>query len=166
MKKIALAVLSLGLLVSGCSAGADKDEKVVEKSGKAKEQAIVPNYSISDEYYKTTIPFEGGNARGLVVQGVSNRLDIDEFETGLMRIAKESFSTKDNVLKGGKSLNTQYIQMLVKRKRTDAEQKELEGTLKKDAVKFPNIGLNPALGTGSESLEVKNKKIQYIFQIF
>lgn len=36
MKKIALAVLSLGLLVSGCSAGADKDEKVVEKWGKQK----------------------------------------------------------------------------------------------------------------------------------
>ncbi|TXR98147.1 CamS family sex pheromone protein [Bacillus sp. SH7-1] len=158
MKKIALAVLSLGLLVSGCSAGADKDDKVVEKSGKTKEQAIVPKYSISDEYYKTTIPFEAGDARGLVVQGLNNRLDIDEFETGLMRIAKESFSTKDNVLKGGKSLNTQDIQMLVKRKRTDAEQKELEDKLKKDAVNFPNIGLNPALGAGSESLEVKNNK--------
>ncbi|HHP1038829.1 TPA: CamS family sex pheromone protein [Bacillus thuringiensis] len=158
MKKIALAVLSLGLLVSGCSAGADKDEKVAEKSGKAKEQLVVPKYAISDEYYKTTIPFDGGNARGLVVQGLNSRLDIDEFETGLMRIAKESFSTKDNFLKGGKALDTQTIQMLVKRKRTDAEQKELEDKLKKDAVKFPNIGLNPALGTGSESLEVKNKK--------
>ncbi|MDD8002714.1 CamS family sex pheromone protein [Bacillus cereus] len=158
MKKIALAVLSLGLLVSGCSAGADKDEKVVEKSGKAKEQVIVPNYSISDEYYKTTIPFEGGNARGLVVQGVSNRLDIDEFETGLMRIAKESFSTKEHFFKGGDVLDAQTIQMLVKRKRTDAEQKELEDKLKKDAVKFPNIGLNPALGEGSGSLEEKNKK--------
>lgn len=158
MKKIALAVLSLGLLVSGCSAGADKDEKVAEKSGKAKEQSVVPKYAISDEYYKTTIPFDGGNARGLVVQGLNSRLDIDEFETGLMRIAKESFSTKDNFLKGGKALDTQTIQMLVKRKRTDAEQKELEDKLKKDAVKFPNIGLNPALGTGSESLEVKNKK--------
>ncbi|MHA4217895.1 CamS family sex pheromone protein [Bacillus cereus] len=158
MKKIALAVLSLGLLVSGCSAGADKDEKVAEKSGKAKEQSVVPKYAISDEYYKTTIPFDGGKARGLVVQGLNSRLDIDEFETGLMRIAKESFSTKDNFLKGGKALDTQTIQMLVKRKRTDAEQKELENKLKKDAVKFPNIGLNPALGTGSESLEVKNKK--------
>ncbi|HDR7432892.1 TPA: CamS family sex pheromone protein [Bacillus anthracis] len=158
MKKIALAVLSLGLLVSGCSAGADKDEKVVEKSGKAKEQSVVPKYAISDEYYKTTVPFEGGEARGLVVQGLNSRLDIDEFETGLMRIAKESFSTKDNVLKGGKFLSTQYIQMLVKRKRTDAEQKELEDKLKKDAVNFPNIGLNPALGAGSESLEVKNNK--------
>ena len=158
MKKIALAVLSLGLLVSGCSAGADKDEKVVEKSGKAKEQSVVPKYAISDEYYKTTVPFDGGEARGLVVQGLNSRLDIDEFETGLMRIAKESFSTKDNVLKGGKFLNTQYIQMLVKRKRTDAEQKELEDKLKKDAVNFPNIGLNPALGAGSESLEVKNNK--------
>lgn len=158
MKKIALAILSLGLIVSGCSAGADKDEKVAEKSGKAKEQSVVPKYAISDEYYKTTIPFDGGNARGLVVQGLNSRLDIDEFETGLMRIAKESFNTKDNFLKGGSALDTQVIQMLVKRKRTDAEQKELEDKLKKDAVKFPNIGLNPALGTGSESLEVKNKK--------
>lgn len=158
MKKIALAVLSLGLLVSGCSAGGDKDEKVAEKSGKAKEQAVVPKYAISDEYYKTTVPFDAGSARGLVVQGLNNRLDIDEFETGLMRIAKESFNTKDYFFKGGSTLDDQTVKMLVKRKRTDAEQKELESKLKKDAVKFPNIGLNPALGEGSESLEVKNKK--------
>ncbi|PFJ16429.1 hypothetical protein COD67_13710 [Bacillus cereus] len=158
MKKIALAVLSLGLLVSGCSMGANKDEKVVEKSGKAKEQAVVPKYSISDEYYKTTIPFSGGAARGLVVKDLNNRLDIDEFETGLMRIAKESFSTKDYFFQGGKVLDAQTIQMLVNRKKTDVEQKELEDKLKKNAVKFPNIGLNPALGEGSESLEVKNKK--------
>lgn len=158
MKKIALAVLSLSLLVSGCSIGSNKDEKAVEKSGKAKEQAVIPKYSISDEYYKTTVQFDPGKARGLVVQGLNSRLDVDEFETGLMRIAKESFSTKDYFFKGGKFLEAQDIQMLVKRKRTDAEQKELEDKLKKDAVKFPNIGLNPALSEGSESLEVKNKK--------
>ncbi|MGI2733180.1 CamS family sex pheromone protein [Bacillus cytotoxicus] len=158
MKKIALAVLSLGLLVSGCSTGLKKEEKIVEKSGGAKEQAIVPKYSISDDYYKTTVPFDPGEARGLVVQGLNSRLDIDEFETGLMRIAKESFSTKDYLFGGGKILTGQKIQMLVKRKRTDAEQKELEEKLKKDAVKFPNIGLNPPLPEGSESLEVKHKK--------
>ncbi|GLV65672.1 hypothetical protein Bmyc01_43410 [Bacillus mycoides] len=158
MKKIALAVLSLSLLVSGCSMGSNKDEKTVEKSGKAKEQAVISKYSISDEYYKTTFPFDPGSARGLVGQSLNNRLDIDEFETGLMRIAKESFSTKDYFFKGGDVLDTQTIQMLVKRKRTDAQQKELEDKLKKDAVKFPNIGLNPALGEGSESLEVKNTK--------
>ncbi len=43
MKKIALAVLSLGLLVSGCSAGADKDEKVAEKSGKQKNNQLFQN---------------------------------------------------------------------------------------------------------------------------
>ncbi len=131
MKKIALAVLSLGLLVSGCSTGLKKEEKIVEKSGGAKEQAIVPKYSISDDYYKTTVPFDPGEARGLVVQGLNSRLDIDEFETGLMRIAKESFSTKDYLFGGGKILTGQKIQMLVKRKRTDAEQKELEEKLKK-----------------------------------
>ncbi|WP_377867078.1 CamS family sex pheromone protein [Bacillus sp. R86525] len=158
MKKIALAVLSLSLLVSGCSMGSNKDEKTVEKSGKAKEQAVISKYSISDEYYKTTFPFDPGHARGLVGQSLNNRLDIDEFETGLMRIAKESFSTKDYFFKGGDVLDTQTIQMLVKRKRTDAEQKELEDKLKKDAVKFPNIGLNPTLGEGSELLEAKNTK--------
>ncbi|WP_459502070.1 CamS family sex pheromone protein [Bacillus sp. C1] len=158
MKKIALAVLSLGLLVSGCSTGIKKEEKVVEKSGNSKEQAIVPKYSISEDYYKTTVPFDPGSARGLVVQGLNSRLDIDEFETGLMRIAKESFSTKDYLFKGGKYLDKETVQMLVKRKRTDAEQKELEEGLKKDAVKVPNIGLNPMLQEGSESLEVRNKK--------
>ncbi|PEE38539.1 CamS family sex pheromone protein [Bacillus pseudomycoides] len=158
MKKIALAVLSLGLLLSGCSTGIKKEEKVVEKSGTSKEQAIVPKYSISDEYYKTVAPFDPASARGLVVQGLNSRLDIDEFETGLMRIAKESFSTKDYLFQGGKYLDKETVQMLVKRKRTDAEQKELEEKLKKDAVKFPNIGLNPALEAGSESLEVRNKK--------
>ncbi|KEK24448.1 CamS family sex pheromone protein [Bacillus gaemokensis] len=159
MKKIALAVLSLGLLVSGCSTGIKKEEKIVEKSGKSKEQAIVPKYSISDDYYKTTVPFDPGSARGLVVQGLNSRLDIDEFETGLMRIAKESFSTKDYLFKGGSKLDKDTVQMLVKRKRTEAEQKELEEKLgKKDAGKYPNIGLNPTLEGGSESLEVRNKK--------
>ena len=159
MKKIALAVLSLGLLVSGCSAGIKKDEKVVEQSSNSKEKAIVPKYSISDDYYKTTVPFDKGLARGLVVQGLNSRLDIDEFETGLMRIAKESFSTKDYLFSGGKILDAQTVQMLVKRKRTDAEQKELEEKLgKKEADKLPNIGLNPELDAGPESLEVRNKK--------
>ena len=87
--------------------GSNKDEKAVEKSGKAKEQAVIPKYSISDEYYKTTVKFDPGRARGLVVQGLNNRLDIDEFETGLMRIAKESFSTKDYFFKGGNVLDAQ-----------------------------------------------------------
>ncbi|MBO1627777.1 CamS family sex pheromone protein [Bacillus cereus] len=159
MKKIALAVLSLSLLLSGCSTGIKKEEKVVDKSGKSKEQAIVPKYSISEDYYKTTVPFDPGSARGLVVQGLNSRLDIDEFETGLMRIAKESFSTKDYLFQGGKFLEKEMVQMLVKRKRTDAEQKELEEKLgKKEADKLPNIGLNPALDPGSESLEVRNRK--------
>ncbi|MDM5186806.1 CamS family sex pheromone protein [Bacillus sp. DX4.1] len=161
MKKIALAVLSLGLLVSGCSTGIKKEEKVVEKSGNSKEQAIVPKYAISDEYYKTTVPFEKGSARGLVVQQLNSRLDIDEFETGLMRIAKETFSTKDYLFQGGQFLDKETVQMLVKRKRTDQEQAELDESLKKQtgAQKVPNIGLNPMLEPGPpETLEARNKK--------
>lgn len=162
MKKVILAALSLGLLLSGCSIGPKKEEKIVEK-GNSKEKSIISKYSISDEYYKTAVPFVKGSARGLVVQGLNSRLDVDEFETGLMRIAKESYSTKDYIFQGGKYLDKETIQALIGRKRTPEQQSNYEKTMKK---KLPN-GLNPALPPGeSESLQARNEKSPiYLAQI-
>ncbi|MEI4831837.1 CamS family sex pheromone protein [Bacillus sp. FJAT-53711] len=155
MKKVILTVLSLGLLLSGCSTSLKKEDKVVDKTGNSKSQKIIPKYSISDDYYKTAVPFETGSARGLVVQGLNTRLDVDEFETGLMRIAKESFNTKDYIFQGGKYLDKDTVQALVGRKRTPEQQANLEKIAKK---KLPD-GLNPALPEGeSETLTARNEK--------
>ncbi|MFD0767781.1 CamS family sex pheromone protein [Bacillus sp. CGMCC 1.60114] len=164
MKKVILAVLSLGLLLSGCSTSLKKEDKVVEKTGNSKNQAVVPKYSISDDFYKTAVTSsDAGSARGLVAQGLNSRLDVDEFETGLMRIAKESFSTKDYVLQGGKYLDKDTIQALLGRKRTSEAQANLEKVAKK---KLPN-GLNPELPAGeSETLTARNEKSPlYLAQI-
>ncbi|GAA3317323.1 hypothetical protein GCM10020331_015730 [Ectobacillus funiculus] len=53
-------------------------------------------YSISDEYYKNPHSIsKKGAARGLVVQGLNSRLDMDEFETGLMRIAQKNLQYEE-----------------------------------------------------------------------
>ncbi|UOY91609.1 CamS family sex pheromone protein [Ectobacillus sp. JY-23] len=160
MKKLALCI-SLGLILTGCAPSFQKDEKIVQKVGKSKENSIIPSYSISDEYYKSIIPFEEGAARGLVVQGLNSRLDIDEFETGLMRIAQESFSTKDYLFQEGQFLSRDTVQQLVQRKRTDAQQAEAEkrqNNLNKK-VKVPNLGLNPPYDKDAPgSVEDKNAK--------
>ncbi|WP_242223911.1 CamS family sex pheromone protein [Bacillus cereus group sp. BfR-BA-01380] len=163
MKKVILAALSLGLLLSGCSMGPKKEEKIVGKSGNSKEKSIISKYSISDDYYKTAVPFEKGSARGLAVQGLNSRLDVDEFETGLMRIAKDSFSTKDYIFQGGKYLDKDTIQALIGRKRSSEAQSNLEKALKK---RLPN-GLNPELPPGEpETLEARNEKSpMYLSQI-
>ncbi|MFX3625096.1 MAG: CamS family sex pheromone protein [Ectobacillus sp.] len=156
MKKLAILMMSLGLLLSGCGPSFQKEEKVVQKSNKSKENAIIPKYSISEDYYKTIIPFKDGAARGLVVQGLNSRLDIDEFETGLMRIAKESFSTKDYLFQEGQYLDKTIVQQLVARKRTDAQQAEAE---KRAGKKLPNIGLNPEFDPNAPgTAEQKNAK--------
>ncbi|MGG2094022.1 CamS family sex pheromone protein [Bacillus sp. S13(2024)] len=156
MKKVILTVLSLGLLLSGCSTSLKKEDKVVDKTGNSKNQAVVPKYAISDDFYKTAIASsDAGSARGLVAQGLNTRLDVDEFETGLMRIAKESFSTKDYVLQSGKYLDKDTVQALLGRKRTPEAQADLEKVAKK---KLPN-GLNPELPAGeSETLTARNEK--------
>lgn len=156
MKKLTLLIASLWLLLSGCSPGFQQEEKIVKETSDSKESAVVPKYSISDEYYKTLIPFQEGAARGLVVQGLNSRLDIDEFETGLMRIAQKTFSTKDYLFQEGQYLDKRTAQLLVERQRTDAQQAEIEKRLNK---KVPNIGLNPILeDNAAGTAEQKNAK--------
>jgi protein involved in sex pheromone biosynthesis len=157
MKKVMLVCMSLGLLLGGCGPNFQKEDKIVQQNTKSKDSAIIPKYSISDDYYKSIIPFKAGKARGLVVQGLNSRLDIDEYETGLMRIAKESFSTKDYLFQEGQYLDKETVQQLIARKRTDAEQAEAEK--KAGGKQVPNIGLNPPFDkTAPGTLEEKNAK--------
>lgn len=149
-------MLSLGLFISGCSIGGKEEGN--ESSGKESEQATLSEYSISNDYYKTQIPFEEGAAPGSVNR-LNNRLDIDEFETGLMRIANESFSTEDYFYQNGSFLDQDTINALVKRKRIEEEVPEEKDDKKKDKNKQPNIGLNPPLPEGPpETLEKRNEK--------
>jgi protein involved in sex pheromone biosynthesis len=78
-------------------------------------------------------------ARGQVVGDLNTRLDVDEFETGLMRLASEQFPTDDYLFQEGQYLDGKTVNKWLERKRTSNQLKE-EKMKPED-----NIGLNPPI---------------------
>ncbi len=57
--RIGILLCCLSLVLSGCSLSLKNEDKVVQENGKNKkgEDAIIPRYSISNDYYKTILAF-------------------------------------------------------------------------------------------------------------
>ncbi|MFE8697082.1 CamS family sex pheromone protein [Cytobacillus sp. FJAT-53684] len=143
MKKTIMLALSLVLLLSGCAPNFNKQEEVVQDKEDAKEKAIIPNYKISDNYYQTILPFKPSESRGLVVNNINSKYNITEFETGLMRVAQNTFDPDKYLFQEGQYIKSDVVSQWLNRKFTP-EQLNEKG-LKEDE----NIGLNP-LDNGNE----------------
>lgn len=153
MRKLTMVALSLVLLLTACAPNFQKQEEVVQKKDdETKEKAIIPKYKISDKFYRTIMPFEPGEARGMVVNNLNTRYDITEFETGLMRIAQNTFSTDQYVFKEGQYLDSKTVGLWLNRKFTEEQLKEEK--LGKD----DNIGLNPL---APEKVDAKERNEKY-----
>ena len=140
MKKLLLLLTMLTLVLSACAPFGGKDEEeVTQKTDETKETAIIPMYNISDSYYKMVLPFKQGAARGLTAERLNTRLDIDEFETGLMRLATESFNTNDYLFQEGQHLDEDTVLSWLARKKTGSDLKKAE----KEDKDFKNLRLKP-----------------------
>ena len=137
MKKRSILGMVLVLLLAGCAPSFDQKQEVVQDSKDKKETAIIPKYKISDEYYQTILPFEPSKARGLVVSNLNTRYDMEEFESGLMRIAQTQFDPNDYLFQEGQMLDSTTISKWLNREYTAAQLKE------NDLKKSDNLGLNP-----------------------
>ncbi|MBT2678556.1 CamS family sex pheromone protein [Bacillus sp. ISL-35] len=166
MRKLSMVALSLVLLLTACAPNFQKQEEVVQKKDDdTKEKAIIPKYKISDKYYRTIMPFEPGEARGMVVNNLNTRYDITEFETGLMRIAQNSFPTDKYVFKEGQYLDGGTVSAWLEREMTPAQVKAKEEELrakeedknKRAKIKVKNLGLNP-IDTGKGDVHKRNEK--------
>lgn len=159
MKKMIYLGLVLSLLLSGCALNRDSEESEVEKTEEEDAKAIIPKYNISDNYYRTILPFEPSAARGQVVSNLNTRYDMTEMEIGLMRIAQENFSTNDYLFKEGQFLSKETIGSWLQRKYTEEQlaEKAKNSNPKKDIEDIPNLGLNP-IDDGKGDIEDRNKK--------
>ncbi|WHY78070.1 CamS family sex pheromone protein [Neobacillus sp. WH10] len=137
MRKFSLLALSLVFLLSACAPNFQKQNEAVQTKEKAKGKTIIPNYNISDKYYRTILPFKPGEARGLVVNNINTRYDLNEFEMGLMRIAQKSFDTEKYFFQEGQKIEAKTIKQWLNRQYTDEQLKE------KNIKPEDNIGLNP-----------------------
>lgn len=151
MKKLMMLALSLTLLLAGCAPNFNKQEEVVQEDKNEKDKAIIPNYKISDKYYRTLLPFEPSESRGLVVNNISTKYDINEFETGLMRVAQNTFDTEKYFFQDGQYLKRETVQAWLNRKFTETQLKELK--MKAE----DNIGLNPMIADGGD-IDKNNEK--------
>lgn len=159
MRKLSLLTLSLVFLLSACAPNFQQQDNVVETEDKADEKAIIPNYNISDNYYRTILPFEPGEARGLIVGNMNTRYDIDEFETGLMRIAHQTFDPETYLIREGQELKRTTVRHWLNRQFTKA-QLEAAGLKENE-----NIGLNPLMEDNADFKEGNNNNPIYLSHI-
>lgn len=149
IKKLGISVLAVSLLLSACAPRFEQEEEIVQDTEDNKETAIIPKYKVADNYYQTILPFEPSETRGLVAGYVYNRLDVDEFETGLMRIASERFDPDAFFFKEGQFLKEDDVGKWLKRKPVNEE--DNRGIVDEE-------GLNPTIPEGEEQNEATNRE--------
>ncbi|KAA0546354.1 CamS family sex pheromone protein [Bacillus sp. BGMRC 2118] len=165
MRRLGAFIIGAVLVLSGCVPQFEKDEELVQETENSQETAIVPKYKISDQYYRTVLPFNASEARGRVVSGIYNRLDIDEFETGLMRLSQSTFPSDDYLYQDGQYLDGETVSSWLQRKKSDADiEKELADQKgKKKEVK--NLGLNPVKVSGGTAKDNNESAPIYLSHI-
>jgi protein involved in sex pheromone biosynthesis len=153
MKKWLPLLVTVVLLTAGCTSKFGSEDKVVQEKNNTKETAIIPNYQISNNYYRTILPYKPSKNRGLTVNNLNTRYDIQEFETGLLRVAKTTYSPEKYLFQEGQILDADTLKMWLNRKFTQSQWKAVQ---KQANPPSQNIGLNPVL-SGKGSIDSQNQ---------
>lgn len=146
MRRYLPVLLVVSLLVSGCLPSFEKQEEVIQDPQQEDtERAIVPRYKISDDFYQTILPFKPGETRGQTVPRLSSRMDVDEFELGLMRISQGTFPSAQYLYQEGQYISRSTISSWLRRELTPAQMEEQGDEA--------NLGLNPPWIEGKNDQE-------------
>src|SRR5699024_9774669 len=112
MRRLTMFVILI-LLLAGCATlDLDKDEVVKEEETKTKEEqqpSIATDHQLSKDNYRTILPYRPSEARGVITQQFSNRVDIDEKEESLRRHYKEYFDQKKYYFEEGQYMTRELV---------------------------------------------------------
>ncbi|KGA96252.1 hypothetical protein AJ85_09635 [Alkalihalobacillus alcalophilus ATCC 27647 = CGMCC 1.3604] len=148
MKKCLLLLSAMILVLSGCIPILQQpnDDISIEDEPATEDQdvAVIPHISNSEDYYRSIL-YDGvyphGETRGLGTSLVSNRLDLDQFEIGLTRVAQEYFDNERYFFREGQFLSSAEVNSWIRRYDEDNN---------------PS-GLNPAL-FGDEDTDMRERE--------
>lgn len=128
-------------MLAGCNLSFDSQEDVVEENQgeTGEETSTIPSYNISDEHYRMLLEYKPSKARGVIVNQVANRVDIDELEEGLRRHSKSVFSPDEYFFEEGQYLTEEMLYNWLDR------EKEKEGGESEERT-----GLNPPIKDKSD----------------
>ena len=161
MKRFLAITLVMILTATGCAPSFDKSEVVEDDTDteNTEKESIIPEYQISDQYYQTLLPYETSDTRGLVTSNINTRLDLEEFETGLMRLSQDPFPTDEYVFREGQVISKATVTSWLQRKYTSAQLKEKKMTADE------NMGLNPVDDGKGDIEERYEKNPEYLAHI-
>ncbi len=97
------------LFITGCVQNSNEDEVLQNEETAEEETSIVPSYQLSEENYRMILPYKTSEARGVIVNQMANRVDIDEMEEGLRRLSKEVYDPGELYFQEGQYLNSSTI---------------------------------------------------------
>ncbi|ALX50616.1 hypothetical protein AOX59_10810 [Lentibacillus amyloliquefaciens] len=111
MKKITVLLASTILILSSCTPSIDNEDEVVqnEDESQQQQQSIVSSQKLSEENYRTILPYRPSASRGVITNQMGNRVDIDEMETGLRRLSKEHFDPEQLFFEEGQYLTSDML---------------------------------------------------------
>ncbi|MCW1240545.1 MULTISPECIES: CamS family sex pheromone protein [Bacillus] len=112
MKKMALSFAVVSLLLGACSNNTiSKKDEVIQKD--TKEKSMIPRTAVSKDYYRTVIPLKEQKVINTANIKTNSKLDLAEYENGLMNIAKEQFDTESHVLQLSQYIPEKLVDELV-----------------------------------------------------
>ncbi|HDR7352015.1 Sex pheromone [Bacillus cereus] len=112
MKKMALSFAVVSLLLGACSNDTiSKKDEVIQKD--TKEKSMIPRTAVSKDYYRTVIPLKEQKVINTANIKTNSKLDLAEYENGLMNIAKEQFDTENHVLQLNQYIPEKLVDELV-----------------------------------------------------
>lgn len=110
MKKLTILLLSALLFLASCAPSLNDEEEVLQNDEDSQvETSIVPGNRLADDTYRMILPYKISAARGVIVDQIANRVDIDEMEEGLRRHSTEVFDPKDLYFQEGRNLTSDMV---------------------------------------------------------
>ncbi|PIE95080.1 CamS family sex pheromone protein [Bacillus fungorum] len=112
MKKMALSFAVVSLLLGACSNDTiSKKDEVIQKD--TKEKSMIPRTAVSKDYYRTVIPLKEQKVINTANIKTNSKLDLAEYENGLMNIAAQQFDTENHVLQLNQYIPEKLVDELV-----------------------------------------------------
>ncbi len=91
-------------------------------------------------YYRTLLPFKQSASRGLIVNNIHTKYDIQEAEEGFLRLSTQHFNPDDHFFQEGQYIDEDIARSWLGRKSKDNE-----------------AGLNPAITNDMSEDEIAKK---------
>ncbi|WP_414053266.1 CamS family sex pheromone protein [Macrococcus equi] len=160
MKRLGYLVLSTIILAS-CS----NTDTTNEQSKKKEEKQIATDIQISNDYFRTLLPFKESQARGLTSTNMASSYNGEAFETGLLRISKNVFSPDEYLYRDGQLLNKNAVESYLEPQYTKEEIDKMDKDERIEKNAYANFGLNPSHKGETDPTKIAKESPAYLSHI-